>query len=225
MQAETNDSNTHQAMDGYCDLVNCIISPQISAVTSPGPSAEISNMVWTPSATGFQTCRRNVHASRDFSRKNHHPAGILHKMDYVVLVLILILVFVLAVSLLYEYASWKTQHVCVSIAVLLAWYISFLFIFIIPIDVSTVSTPISYPQLSSVVLIRYSHNGLSARQRNRQDYFPSGASFRCGKLTACATWRSGLDCFPKWRKSLCCWLEVCATCINFSGFRLYISTA
>ncbi|GAU87109.1 LMBR1-1 [Ramazzottius varieornatus] len=42
-----------------------------------------------------------------------------------------------AVSLLYEYASWKTQHVCVSIAVLLAWYISFLFIFIIPIDVST----------------------------------------------------------------------------------------
>jgi len=44
--------------------------------------------------------------------------------------------FVLAAVLLWRYANWMRQPILVTLAVLTAWYFSFLIIFIIPLDVS-----------------------------------------------------------------------------------------
>lgn len=48
--------------------------------------------------------------------------------------------FCLASCLLYRYGNWFRHHIIVTLAVLIAWYFSFLIIFVLPLDVSAVST-------------------------------------------------------------------------------------
>lgn len=54
-----------------------------------------------------------------------------------------ILTFCLAAGLIYRYISWKKHHFIVKIAVLTAWYFSFLIIFVLPLDLSSVSLTFS----------------------------------------------------------------------------------
>ncbi|CAG7837755.1 unnamed protein product [Allacma fusca] len=48
----------------------------------------------------------------------------------------LIVTFLLASVLLYNYGNWYRHHVIVTLAVLVAWYFSFIIIFVLPIDIS-----------------------------------------------------------------------------------------
>jgi len=57
-------------------------------------------------------------------------------MAYSVFVFDICVAFILAASLLWRYSNWMRQPVLVTIAVLIAWYFSFLIIFVIPLDVS-----------------------------------------------------------------------------------------
>lgn len=49
----------------------------------------------------------------------------------------LILTFCLAAGLLFKYGDWKKHNALVTLAVLVAWYFSFLTIFVLPLDVSS----------------------------------------------------------------------------------------
>ena len=51
----------------------------------------------------------------------------------------LIITFLLASLLLYNYGNWYRHHIGVTLAVLTAWYFSFIIIFVLPIDISDVS--------------------------------------------------------------------------------------
>ena len=51
----------------------------------------------------------------------------------------IIIAFVLAVTLLYRYGNPFSQHIIVTLSVLIAWYFSLLIIFVLPLDVSAVS--------------------------------------------------------------------------------------
>lgn len=50
-----------------------------------------------------------------------------------------VLAFCLAASLLYKYGNVFRHHIIVTISVLIAWYFSLLIIFVLPLDVSSVS--------------------------------------------------------------------------------------
>ncbi|XP_044742376.1 LMBR1 domain-containing protein 2 homolog isoform X2 [Chrysoperla carnea] len=45
--------------------------------------------------------------------------------------------FILSASILYRYGNWFRHHIIVTLAVLIAWYFSFLIIFVLPLDVSS----------------------------------------------------------------------------------------
>ena len=45
--------------------------------------------------------------------------------------------FIVAASILYRYGDWFRHHVIVTLSVLVAWYFSFLIIFILPLDVTS----------------------------------------------------------------------------------------
>lgn len=47
--------------------------------------------------------------------------------------------FIVAASILYRYGDWFRHHLIVTLSVLIAWYFSFLIIFILPLDVTSVS--------------------------------------------------------------------------------------
>lgn len=47
--------------------------------------------------------------------------------------------FFIAACILYRYGDWFRHHIIVTFSVLLAWYFSFLIIFILPLDVTSVS--------------------------------------------------------------------------------------
>lgn len=51
----------------------------------------------------------------------------------------IVFAFILAASILYRYGNWFRHHIFVTLSVLLAWYFSFLIIFVLPLDVSSVS--------------------------------------------------------------------------------------
>ena len=51
----------------------------------------------------------------------------------------LIVTFIVASLLLYNYGNWYRHHIIVTLAVLVAWYFSFIIIFVLPIDISDVS--------------------------------------------------------------------------------------
>lgn len=50
----------------------------------------------------------------------------------------IVVVFFLALFLLHRYGDFKKQHRMVLFGTLLAWYLCFLIVFILPLDVSTV---------------------------------------------------------------------------------------
>lgn len=54
-----------------------------------------------------------------------------------------VVTFCLAAGLLYKYGNWLKHHIIVTVAVLVAWYFSFLIIFILPLDVSSVSARVN----------------------------------------------------------------------------------
>lgn len=47
--------------------------------------------------------------------------------------------FFVAAAILYRYGDWFRHHIIVTLSVLIAWYFSFLIIFILPLDVTSVS--------------------------------------------------------------------------------------
>lgn len=51
----------------------------------------------------------------------------------------ILITFVLSAVLLYRYGNWVTHNVITTLSVFVAWFFSFIVIFIIPLDVSTVS--------------------------------------------------------------------------------------
>lgn len=51
----------------------------------------------------------------------------------------IVVVFFLALFLLHQYGDFKKQQRMVLFGTLLAWYLCFLIVFILPLDVSTVS--------------------------------------------------------------------------------------
>lgn len=50
----------------------------------------------------------------------------------------IVVVFFLALIILHRYGDFKKQHKLVIVATLLAWYLCFLIVFILPLDVTTV---------------------------------------------------------------------------------------
>lgn len=51
----------------------------------------------------------------------------------------IVVTFVLSALLLLRYGNWATQNVITTISVFIAWFFSFIVIFILPLDISTVS--------------------------------------------------------------------------------------
>ena len=70
----------------------------------------------------------------------------------------MILVFLLTLCLLHQYGNWRKQHWLVTVAVFVAWYFSFLIVFILPLDVSAVSfiTLLVYGNVFSTIVADYS---------------------------------------------------------------------
>uniref|UniRef100_A0A672NRN7 LMBR1 domain-containing protein 2-B-like n=1 Tax=Sinocyclocheilus grahami TaxID=75366 RepID=A0A672NRN7_SINGR len=64
-------------------------------------------------------------------------------MSGVALALEVVVVFFLALFLLHRYGDFRKQHRMVLFATLLAWFLCFLIVFILPLDVSTVRPPAS----------------------------------------------------------------------------------
>lgn len=60
-------------------------------------------------------------------------------MSFAPLLTEIILAFCLAATLLYKYGNVFRQHPIVTLSVLIAWYFSLLIIFVLPLDVSSVS--------------------------------------------------------------------------------------
>lgn len=60
----------------------------------------------------------------------------------------------LAAVILYRYGDWYRHHIIVTLAVLVAWCFSFLIIFVLPLDVSSVSN-IAYLYMSSILLLSW----------------------------------------------------------------------
>lgn len=51
----------------------------------------------------------------------------------------ILVTFALSIYLLHRYGNWASQHVLTTFSVFIAWFFSFLVIFILPLDISTVS--------------------------------------------------------------------------------------
>lgn len=51
----------------------------------------------------------------------------------------IVLTFLLSAGLLYRYGNWTSQNVVTTISVFIAWFFSFIVIFILPLDISTTS--------------------------------------------------------------------------------------
>jgi len=51
----------------------------------------------------------------------------------------LVATFLLASFLLFQYGNWYRHHVVVTLSVLVAWYFSFVIVFVLPLDISSVS--------------------------------------------------------------------------------------
>ena len=50
----------------------------------------------------------------------------------------IVLVFLVTLYVLHQYGNLRKQHYVVTIAVFISWFFSFLIIFILPLDVSSV---------------------------------------------------------------------------------------
>jgi len=82
-------------------------------------------------------------------------------MAYTVFVFDICIAFILAAGLLWRYSNWMRQPILVTVAVMIAWYFSFLIIFIIPLDVSnTIFTNCTISQQNmSIPLVNQNSDG------------------------------------------------------------------
>ena len=62
----------------------------------------------------------------------------------------IVFVFFLALFLLHRYGDFKKQHRLVIVGTLLAWYLCFLIVFILPLDVSTVRDDTDFHNLKGI---------------------------------------------------------------------------
>lgn len=69
-------------------------------------------------------------------------------MHGVALIVVIAAVFLLAFYLLQRYGDLRRQHWMVLSGTLLSWYLCFLIIFILPLDVSTVADCLTIPFFS-----------------------------------------------------------------------------
>ena len=72
------------------------------------------------------------------------------------LVVEIILTCFLAAFLLHRYGDLRKQHVLVTLFTFIAWYFSFMIIFILPLDVSIVSIIMSVLKKFKLIIIRLS---------------------------------------------------------------------
>ena len=63
----------------------------------------------------------------------------------------IVVVFFLALFLLHRYGDFRKQQRMVLFGTLLAWYLCFLIVFILPLDVSTVGTGLDENASSAVI--------------------------------------------------------------------------
>lgn len=114
--------------------------------------------------------------------------------------------FVLAAVILYRYGDWYRHHIIVTLAVLVAWCFSFLIIFVLPLDVSSVSSYLNFcKNLVEFVLYRLcignANNGTIYHSRRfqtktaRRRVSPRGAIFRTALFPACGGSFIGLPSF------------------------------
>jgi len=62
------------------------------------------------------------------------------KMTVVPLIVDITVVFFIIACLHYYYGNWRKHHVIVTVATFLSWFLPSMIIFVLPIDVSSVST-------------------------------------------------------------------------------------
>lgn len=55
----------------------------------------------------------------------------------------ILITFGLSALLLFRYGNWVTHNVITTLSVFVAWFFSFIVIFILPLDVSTVSSQVN----------------------------------------------------------------------------------
>jgi len=63
------------------------------------------------------------------------------KMTVVPLIVDIAAVFFIIACLHYYYGNWRKHHVIVTVATFLSWFLPSMIIFVLPIDISSVSTP------------------------------------------------------------------------------------
>jgi len=61
-------------------------------------------------------------------------------MAVVPLILDIAIIFVIIACFHYHYGNWRKHHVIVTVATFLSWFLPSMIIFVLPIDVSSVST-------------------------------------------------------------------------------------
>ena len=64
------------------------------------------------------------------------------KMSIIPLAVDIAAIFCIIACLHYYYGNWKKHHVIVTVATFLSWFLPSMIIFVLPIDVSSVSLPL-----------------------------------------------------------------------------------
>jgi len=64
------------------------------------------------------------------------------KMSAVPLILDISAILFIIACLHYHYGNWRKHHIIVTVATFLSWFLPSMIIFVLPIDVSSVSTPV-----------------------------------------------------------------------------------
>ena len=62
------------------------------------------------------------------------------KMSAVPLIVDISVIFFIIACLHYHYGNWRKHHVIVTVATFLSWFLPSMIIFVLPVDVSSVST-------------------------------------------------------------------------------------
>ena len=63
-------------------------------------------------------------------------------MSAVPLILDISAILFIIACLHYHYGNWRKHHIIVTVATFLSWFLPSMIIFVLPIDVSSVSTPV-----------------------------------------------------------------------------------
>ena len=94
---------------------------------------------------------------------------------------------VIAAYLLYNYGDWMRNRLAVTVSVLVAWYFSFIIIFVLPLDVS--NTALKTCQLAKLARQNTSGNGTASACYGRS---PDSASY--WKTSTASPWRTCPTC-------------------------------